>query len=259
MCRRQTHFTNGLDPQPHARSTFAFHRAEALAEWLDSAQHQVREAPADYHERGKTFLARLRHMPPLRTECLWPAQIKANNNLEKSLRENRPRALIQMGERRPSVQWTNAASRTTRQDGEAGASRSHKCRASEGWFALPRSTAAPPSWCRTTFCSKVALARPSAASCYTNAPFVALAFQAPLEGPGSAIRGGPVRRGKGPPDLCQDSGLPRPCCARLCFAVHAPLAGPVRAVHGAPVRRDEGSLDLRPTPLTPPACSTPRA
>jgi type I restriction enzyme R subunit len=112
MCRRQTHFTNGLDPQPRARSTFAFHRREALAEWLDSARHQVREAPADYHERGKTYLARLRHMPPLRTECPWPAQIKAINNLEKSLRENRPRALIQMGERRPFVRWTNAASRT---------------------------------------------------------------------------------------------------------------------------------------------------
>ncbi|MEN8264610.1 MAG: type I restriction-modification enzyme R subunit C-terminal domain-containing protein [Nitrospirota bacterium] len=35
-------------------------------------------------------------MPPLNEEGLWPAQIKAINNLETSLTENRPRALIQM-------------------------------------------------------------------------------------------------------------------------------------------------------------------
>ncbi|MBM4393993.1 MAG: DEAD/DEAH box helicase family protein, partial [Deltaproteobacteria bacterium] len=33
---------------------------------------------------------------PLKEEGLWPAQITAINNLEKSLKENRPRALIQM-------------------------------------------------------------------------------------------------------------------------------------------------------------------
>jgi len=51
-------------------------------------------------------------MPEFQTEGLWSAQVKAINNLEQSLQENRPRALIQMGERRPFVQWTNAASRT---------------------------------------------------------------------------------------------------------------------------------------------------
>ncbi|MDA8242071.1 MAG: DEAD/DEAH box helicase family protein [Nitrospiraceae bacterium] len=43
-----------------------------------------------------TLRSRLRQMPPLKEEGLWPAQIKAIGNLEKSLAENRPRALIQM-------------------------------------------------------------------------------------------------------------------------------------------------------------------
>jgi type I restriction enzyme R subunit len=30
----ETHFTNGLDPEPRARNVFAFHRPETLADWL---------------------------------------------------------------------------------------------------------------------------------------------------------------------------------------------------------------------------------
>ena len=30
----ETHFTNGLDPEPRARNVFAFHRPEMLAGWL---------------------------------------------------------------------------------------------------------------------------------------------------------------------------------------------------------------------------------
>jgi type I restriction enzyme R subunit len=30
----ETHFTQGLDPQPRARAVFAFHRPETLANWL---------------------------------------------------------------------------------------------------------------------------------------------------------------------------------------------------------------------------------
>jgi len=98
----ETHFTNGLDPQPRARSLFAFYRPELLAQWLTylpapGASNTAQEEPG-------TFLARLQHMPPLVTEWgaggahyqLWPAQIKAVTNLEKSLAANKPRALIQM-------------------------------------------------------------------------------------------------------------------------------------------------------------------
>ncbi|TQV63449.1 MAG: DEAD/DEAH box helicase [Halothiobacillaceae bacterium] len=92
----ETRFTNGLEPQPKARSVFAFHRPELFAEWLNSGKPGVAETAPTYLDRGQTFLARMQNMPPLLEEGLWPAQITAINNLEKSLKENRPRALIQM-------------------------------------------------------------------------------------------------------------------------------------------------------------------
>ncbi|MHB1707721.1 MAG: DEAD/DEAH box helicase family protein, partial [Acidithiobacillus sp.] len=96
-------FTNGLDPEPRARPVFAFHRPELLAEWLGDASGsggtgmaQVADTRGRYGVAGRTVLERLRHMPPLHPEGLWPAQITAIRNLERSLRENRPHALIQM-------------------------------------------------------------------------------------------------------------------------------------------------------------------
>ncbi len=92
----ETRFTNGLDSEPRSRSVFAFHRPEQLANWLDHAANQIQEERGEYGSDAKTFLARLQAMPPLKEEGLWPAQITAIHNLEKSLKENRPRALIQM-------------------------------------------------------------------------------------------------------------------------------------------------------------------
>jgi type I restriction enzyme R subunit len=95
----ETHFTNGLDPEPRARPVFAFHRPEMLAEWL-RYQNDGGAAPntaAHYaNEPAPTFLAQLKSMPPLIEAGLWPAQIKAVQNLEASLAANKPRALIQM-------------------------------------------------------------------------------------------------------------------------------------------------------------------
>ncbi|MEO8303236.1 MAG: DEAD/DEAH box helicase family protein, partial [Betaproteobacteria bacterium] len=98
----ETRFTNGLDPDARSRPTFAFHRPEMLAEWLN-AQPQVTafntDAVGSTHVAGfapVTFLARVRAMPPLVETGLWPAQIVAIKNLEKSLAANKPRALIQM-------------------------------------------------------------------------------------------------------------------------------------------------------------------
>ncbi|MCX7170491.1 MAG: DEAD/DEAH box helicase family protein, partial [Proteobacteria bacterium] len=90
----ETHFTNGLDPEPRARNTFAFHKPDTLAEWLrygpgETKSGSVQEAPT-------TFLGRLRILPPLVEDGLWPAQIKAIHNLEASMAANKPRALIQM-------------------------------------------------------------------------------------------------------------------------------------------------------------------
>lgn len=98
----ETRFTNGLDPQPRARALFAFFRPELLLQWLAYLPPQPQGNTAN--EEPGTFLARLQHMPPLVTEWgqggasfqLWPAQIKAIQNLETSLAANKPRALIQM-------------------------------------------------------------------------------------------------------------------------------------------------------------------
>lgn len=103
----ETHFTNGLDPDPRSRPIFAFHRPETLAAWLtqekkdwflEQARREGAGLAADpaAAEQIETFLSRVQEMPPLVTDGLWPAQIKAIENLERSLKENRPRALIQM-------------------------------------------------------------------------------------------------------------------------------------------------------------------
>ena len=97
----ETHFTNGLDPEPRARSVFAFFRPELLVQWLTYLPAQ---AGSSVQQEAGTFLARLQHMPQLVTEWgsggahyrLWPAQISAITNLEKSLAANKPKALIQM-------------------------------------------------------------------------------------------------------------------------------------------------------------------
>ena len=98
----ETHFINGLDPEPRSRAVFAFFCPELLVQWLAllpaaAAGQGVSEAPA-------TFLARMWSMPQLVTQWgsggasyqLWPAQIGAITNLEKSLAANKPKALIQM-------------------------------------------------------------------------------------------------------------------------------------------------------------------
>ncbi|MCE9568689.1 MAG: DEAD/DEAH box helicase family protein, partial [Rhodocyclales bacterium] len=93
----ETHFTQGLDPEPRARPTFAFHRPEMLADWLNYGS--VRPEPVEgqaVHAPPTTFLARMRQMPVLIEDGLWPAQVKAVRNLEASLAANKPRALIQM-------------------------------------------------------------------------------------------------------------------------------------------------------------------
>ncbi len=92
----ETRFTNGLDPEPRSRPLFAFHRPDMLANWLAYAAPVNTSDSLAADNTPSTFLGRLRAMPPLATQGLWPAQIKAVSNLEQSLRENRPRSLIQM-------------------------------------------------------------------------------------------------------------------------------------------------------------------
>ncbi len=82
-----TRFTNGLDPEPRSRRVFSFHQPETLAEFCG----RYSEDPS-----STTLRERLRLLPPLDPEGLWPAQEIAILNLERSLTDFRPRALIQM-------------------------------------------------------------------------------------------------------------------------------------------------------------------
>ncbi len=77
----ETFFTNGLDPEPRSRRVFAFHAPATLAAWADEPL---------------SLRGRLRAMPPLLTQQLWPPQARAIAGLERSLAEDRPRALIHM-------------------------------------------------------------------------------------------------------------------------------------------------------------------
>lgn len=110
----ETHFTQGLDPQPRARSVFAFHRPKTLAAFLKDGPatpvrpelgqgaegHSAQEPRPAYLTPAAndpaTFLGRMQTMPPLIEDGLWPAQKIAIRNLEASLKANKPRALIQM-------------------------------------------------------------------------------------------------------------------------------------------------------------------
>ncbi len=93
----ESRFTSNLDPEPRSRQVFSFHRPETLATWIDdSTAEKEMAAQRGAHWTPLTYRARLQLMPPLRVEGLWPAQITAITNLEKSLAANRPRSLVQM-------------------------------------------------------------------------------------------------------------------------------------------------------------------
>jgi len=77
----ETLFRDIRDPFPRSRRVFAFHKPETLRDWISQSD---------------TLRARLRAMPPLITEGLRDCQIEAIQNLEYSLSEARPRALVQM-------------------------------------------------------------------------------------------------------------------------------------------------------------------
>lgn len=80
-----TRFTDGLDPKARSREVFSFHRPETLQQWVRGAAFS-----------NKSFRGRLQDFPPLKTEGLRDCQITAITNLEASLKDNRPRALVQM-------------------------------------------------------------------------------------------------------------------------------------------------------------------
>ena len=84
----RTRFTDARDPRPRSREVFSFFRPETLQAWLAA---------------GDSLRTRLSKMPLLNPGNLPAAelglrdcQLTAINNLEVSLKDNRPRALVQM-------------------------------------------------------------------------------------------------------------------------------------------------------------------
>ena len=76
-----TRFTNGKDPKPRSREVFNFHKPETLL---------------DLSKQTTTLREYFSNMPELNTDGLRTCQINAISNLEQSLKEDKPRALVQM-------------------------------------------------------------------------------------------------------------------------------------------------------------------
>src|SRR5688500_2377900 len=76
-----TRFTDSRDPKPRSRRVFTCHGPQACELW-------PRET--------KTLRARVHDIPALQPQGLRDCQVTAITNLEKSFRENRPKALVQM-------------------------------------------------------------------------------------------------------------------------------------------------------------------
>ena len=76
-----TRFTDYRDPKPRSRNVFTFHRPETFSQWL---------------KETKTLRGRLHAIPILPEDGLRDCQITAITNLEKSFKEQKPKALIQM-------------------------------------------------------------------------------------------------------------------------------------------------------------------
>ena len=93
----ETRFTNGLDPEPRSRPVFSFHKPETLAEWLEIGPH-LQAADRARRLRKTNRNVTLTHAADAAAHRRSLAAQTAGDyeDLEQSLRENRPRSLIQM-------------------------------------------------------------------------------------------------------------------------------------------------------------------
>lgn len=102
-----TAFTNLLDPKPKSRRIFQIHRPETIADWLKAdtldawvkALHEEDgELQATFNAtRPSTLRSRISTLPRfLGAPGQFPNKVEAITNLERSLKQDKPRALIQM-------------------------------------------------------------------------------------------------------------------------------------------------------------------
>ncbi len=110
----ETQFINLLDPHPRSRRVYNVHQPDTVAEWIqadelpawlagwnrrpDAQPEELAETVVPWGKGAKpsSLRARLRHMPPVEIPNLWANKVEAITNLEKSLYDDKPRALIQM-------------------------------------------------------------------------------------------------------------------------------------------------------------------
>lgn len=105
----ETRFINRLDPRPKSRRISHLphiHRPETLAEWLteETLDAWVKRLHAEgggfYTAAGDahpaSLRARLQTLPPVEQDYLYPIQVEAVGNLERSLKRDHRRALVQM-------------------------------------------------------------------------------------------------------------------------------------------------------------------
>jgi type I restriction enzyme, R subunit len=102
---KETQFTNLLDPEPRSRRVFSFHRPATLRKWVEAeiaaihpnGQTKAAEDTVPYSTGTATLAGRLQRLPAtIDDPSLWPAQREAISNIERSLKMNKPRALVQM-------------------------------------------------------------------------------------------------------------------------------------------------------------------
>ncbi len=76
-----TRFTDYRDPKPRSRPVFTFHRPETFKNWL---------------QEGKSLRSKFLELPTLPLTGLRYCQVEAITNLEKSFKQFKPKALVQM-------------------------------------------------------------------------------------------------------------------------------------------------------------------
>ncbi len=97
----ETRFANLLDPHPRSRPVFSFHQPATLAEWLQAEPlgrwtEGWGGGPVEETEAPSTLRSRIACLPPVHLPDLWHNKVTAITHLEASLKQDKPRALIQM-------------------------------------------------------------------------------------------------------------------------------------------------------------------